>query len=112
MFTSFKKVAVRKDNLDNELRFQLSAEVEVLINLNEPPFYSRAYLCVNGENVSNVSISPEKIKALQTYFDGVEASDMSTNALLLEELKALELTTFVDEIEKYQDRSSAKGNSL
>lgn len=98
MFRLFNKLRVQ--HKPQELEFDLSDDIEIIIEVNEPPFYSRGYLYSNKEKVSDVTIHAEIVEELQKY---AHSNNEESNELLLAKLKDLGLDDFVNEIEKYID---------
>lgn len=98
MFRLFNKLIVK--NTPQEVEFDLSDDVKIIIEVNELPFFSRGYLYSKGEKVSDVTIHPERIDELQQY---AHSNNEDNNELLLAKLKDLGLESFVSEIEKYID---------
>lgn len=96
MFRLFNKLIVK--NKPQKIEFDLSDDVEIIIEVNEPPFFSRGYLFSKGEKVCDVAIHPEKVETIQKY---ASANNEESNELLLAKLKDLDLEDFVKEIEKY-----------
>jgi hypothetical protein len=99
MFKMFDRPTVKEENTNQHLEFNLSDDVQIFIELNETPFFSRCFLSVNKTIVADLSIDPDKAEAIECY---AKENKYNNNALLAK-LEELGLTKFVEKIKKYQD---------
>ncbi|ASQ47318.1 hypothetical protein [Legionella clemsonensis] len=92
MFRLFEKINSREEQ--EQLIFKLSDSIEVTLQPEDSPYYSRLYLLKNGAAIANASISYEDMQKIRNYYNQTQHTQ-HTNETFLTKLAQLKLDNFI-----------------
>jgi len=102
----FAKTKIK--TIDDEVLFELSNDISIILHLNDPPFSSRLVLEKNSSEIMAVSVSFATAEKIQNYAKTMVVTSMENSNSVIELLTELKLKKFVSEVEtalQYTDMS-------